>query len=99
MKTLERKSMLIRESGRSTDFISPSFGHGCLFNCTYCYMKRHKPEGLDVAKNTGDILTAINNHAWFASVDKPNQTHKEYITYDTESYGFFCYKVCKQRAS
>ena len=82
MKTLERKSMLIRESGRSTDFISPSFGHGCLFNCTYCYMKRHKPEGLDVAKNTGDILTAINNHAWFASVDKPNQTHKEYITYD-----------------
>jgi len=82
MKLLERKSMLIRESGRSTDFISPSFGHGCLFNCTYCYMKRHKPEGLDVATNTGDILTAINNHAWFAVVDKPNQTHPEYVTYD-----------------
>ena len=31
-----RKSMLIRESGRSTDFISPSFGHGCLFECSYC---------------------------------------------------------------
>jgi len=74
--------MLIRESGRSTDFISPSFGHGCLFNCTYCYMKRHKPEGLDVATNTGDILTAISNHAWFAVVDKPNQTHPEYVTYD-----------------
>ncbi len=82
MKLLERKSMLIRESGRSTDFISPSFGHGCLFNCTYCYMKRHKPEGLDVATNTGDILTAISNHAWFAVVDKPNQTHPEYVTYD-----------------
>lgn len=25
-----RKSMQIRESGRSTDFISPSFGHGGL---------------------------------------------------------------------
>jgi intein/homing endonuclease len=36
MKKINRKSMLIRESGRSTDFISPSFGHGCLFNCTYC---------------------------------------------------------------
>jgi len=47
-----------------------------------CYMKRHKPEGLDIAINTNDILTEINNHAWFATVDKPNQTHKEYITYD-----------------
>lgn len=29
-----RKSMMIRPSGRSTDFISPSFGHGCLYNCS-----------------------------------------------------------------
>jgi len=33
---VKRKSMVIRPSGRSTDFISPSFGHGCLYNCTYC---------------------------------------------------------------
>jgi spore photoproduct lyase len=45
-------------------------------------MKRHKAEGLDIAKNTGDILTEINDHAWFATVDKPNQTHPEFITYD-----------------
>ena len=77
-----RKSMIIRPSGRSTDFISPSFGHGCLYNCSYCYMKRHKPEGLDVATNIGDILTEINSHCAFADVDKPNQTHDEYITYD-----------------
>ena len=77
-----RKSMIIRPSGRSTDFISPSFGHGCLYNCSYCYMKRHKPESLDIAANTMDILTAINNHCTFADVEKPNQTHKEYITYD-----------------
>lgn len=79
---LNRKSMIIRPSGRSTDFISPSFGYGCLYNCGYCYMKRHKPEGLDVAKNIGDILTEINNHAYFTIVDKPNQTHEEYTTYD-----------------
>lgn len=82
MEEVIRKSMLIRESGRSTDFISPSFGHGCLFDCTYCYMKRHKPEGLDIAKNTNQILTEINNHSWFATVDKPNQTHEKYVTYD-----------------
>ena len=77
-----RKSMLIRPSGRSTDFISPSFGYGCLYNCSYCYMKRHKDKGLTIATNTGDILTAINNHAFFTPVDKPNQTHAEYTTYD-----------------
>ena len=81
VEKVTRKSMLIRPSGRSTDFISPSFGHGCLYNCTYCYMKRHKPEGLSVATNTMDILTEINSHAFFADVEKPNQTG-DYITYD-----------------
>lgn len=77
-----RKTFKIRTSGRSTDFISPSFGHGCLYDCSYCYMKRHKPTGLSIATNSEDILTSINNHAYFACVDKPNQTHAEYITYD-----------------
>lgn len=82
IKKVTRKSMKIRPSGRSSDFISPSFGYGCLLNCTYCYMKRHVADGLTVATNTGDILTAINNHAWFETIEKPNQTHSEYITYD-----------------
>lgn len=78
----KRKTFLIRPSGRSTDFISPSFGYGCLYDCSYCYMKRHKPEGLSVATNIGDILTELNNHAYFTPVEKPNQTHAEYTTYD-----------------
>jgi len=83
IKKINRKSMLIRPSGRSTDFISPSFGFGCLgFNCSYCYMKRHKPTGLDISKNTGDILSEINNHAFFSVIDKPNQTHSSFVTYD-----------------
>ena len=79
-----RKSLKIRPSGRSSDFISPSFGWGCLYNCSYCYMKRHKPKGLSIAKNTNQILTEINTHAVFAKheVQKPNQTHPEYLTYD-----------------
>jgi spore photoproduct lyase len=48
-----------------------------------CYMKRHKPKGLNVAKNIGDILTSINNHAYFENqVEKPNQTDPEFVTYD-----------------
>ena len=82
IEKVKRKSMIIRPSGRSTDFISPSFGYGCLYNCSYCYMKRHKAKGLSVAKNTGDILTAVNNHAYFTPVNKPNQTHPTYTTYD-----------------
>jgi spore photoproduct lyase len=87
---ISRKSMLIRQSGRSTDFISPSFGFGCLYSCSYCYLKRHKPEGLTVATNIGDILTAINNHAMFAVVDKPNQTHESLVTYDISCNEDFC---------
>ena len=82
IKKINRKSMLIRPSGRSTDFISPSFGYGCLYDCSYCYMKRHKPKGLDIAENIQDILTAVNNHAYFTPVDKPNQTHPVLTTYD-----------------
>ncbi len=82
VEKVTRKSMLIRPSGRSTDYISPSFGYGCLYNCTYCYMKRHKPTELNVATNYWDILSEINSHASFDTTEKPNQTHDEYITYD-----------------
>lgn len=75
--------MLIRPSGRSTDFISPSFGHGCLYNCTYCYMKRHKPTGLSIAENTEAILQAIDNHVMQQEWPKPpNQCDPIYWTYD-----------------
>ena len=79
---INRKSMLIRYSGRSSDYITPSFGYGCLLNCSYCYMKRHLEKGLTIANNYNDILTAINNHSFFDTISKPNQTDDEFITYD-----------------
>ena len=82
VREITRKTFKIRPSGRSSDYISPSFGYGCLLDCSYCYMKRHKPNGLDYAKNIGQILTEINNHALFAVIEKPNQTDPKYITYD-----------------
>lgn len=82
VKEITRKSMIIRNSGRSSDYITPSFGYGCLLNCSYCYMKRHLPKGLNYAKNINQILTEVNNHAMFDTVEKPNQTDPKYITYD-----------------
>ncbi len=74
--------MVIRPSGRSTDYITPSFGHGCLYNCSYCYMKRNKVKGLDIANNHREILEHVLIHSRFADAEKPNQTHPVYTTYD-----------------
>lgn len=82
IKQVNRKSIIIRPSGRSSDFITPSFGFGCLLNCSYCYMKRHVPQGLSIAENTQDILNAINKHSSKLPDKVPNQTHKKYWTYD-----------------
>jgi spore photoproduct lyase len=77
-----RKSMVIRPSGRSTDYLTPTIIMGCGFQCFYCYCKRHKTEGVDIANNLNHILTEIDRHVWFSEVEKPNQTHPKYISYD-----------------
>lgn len=82
IEKVNRKSMIIRNSGRSTDFLTPTIIMGCGFNCGYCYCKRHKTEGVNIAENINQILTEVDHHAWFADVEKPNQTHPEYVTYD-----------------
>jgi len=83
IRKINRKSMKIVESGRSTDYLSPSFGHGCLYSCHYCYMRRNIPHGLNVAQNPQEILTAIDNHVSNLQWPKiPNQTHEKYWTYD-----------------
>ena len=82
VEKVTRKSMIIRPSGRSTDFLTPTIIMGCGYQCSYCYCKRHKTEGVDIATNINDILTAVDHHVWFADVEKPNQTHPEFITYD-----------------
>jgi spore photoproduct lyase len=82
IKYINRKSLGILESGRSSDFITPSFIFGCGFECSYCYCKRHVNEDITIAKNTGEILTMVNNHAYFTHVDKPNQTHPTLTTND-----------------
>ena len=84
MKTQKviRKSLDIKESGRSTDFISPSFIYECGLSCSYCYVKRHNNTTITIARNNGDILTAINNHVTWLPTKEANQTHSKYYTYD-----------------
>lgn len=83
MKYITRKTMAIRESGRSSDYITPSFGFGCLYKCNYCYMRRHLPHGLNIARNTNAIIDEIHAHLWLLKWPKiPNQTHEKYYTYD-----------------
>tara|TARA_R100000315_G_scaffold38948_2_gene16593 strand:- start:1777 stop:2628 length:852 start_codon:yes stop_codon:yes gene_type:complete len=83
MKFIQRKTMKIRPSGRSSDFITPSFGFGCLYKCEYCYMRRHLPNGLNIATNTDAIIDEIHAHLWLLPwPKKPNQTHEKYYTYD-----------------
>lgn len=84
MKTL--KTLTIKYSGRSSDFISPSFATGCILECLYCYMKRNTPNGVTFYSNVDEILLAIDKHSKYAFknrvVEKPNQTDSKYITYD-----------------
>ena len=77
-----RKSLDIKESGRSTDYISPSFINECALNCHYCYVKRHNAKYITIAKNNGGVLTAINDHVSWLPKKEPNQTHDTYYTYD-----------------
>lgn len=81
-KKVFRKALDIKESGRSSDFITPSFIYECGLNCSYCYVKRHGAQFITIAKNVGDLLTAVNNHVTWLPEKEPNQTHKTYYTYD-----------------
>jgi spore photoproduct lyase len=82
VKRVKRKSFVFRYSGRSSDYIAPSFGYGCLYKCSYCYMRRNVKDGLSVATNTINILKETDKHCKSLGVKKPNQTSDKYWTYD-----------------
>ena len=79
----KRKKLSIVYSGRSSDYLPPAIVMGCQFDCSYCYLKRHHPtKDLSVATNIGNILTEINNHAFFDTIEKPNQVDDKFVVYD-----------------
>lgn len=78
------KSLVIRESGRSSDFISPSLANGCFGACAYCYVDRNKAVNpVTLFTNTEEILEAVDLHVNKQIWPKaPNQTHQQFYTYD-----------------
>lgn len=56
IEKVTRKSMLIRESNRSSDYITPSFGYGCLYNCSYCVTPDTLITTPDGLKKAGEIV-------------------------------------------
>lgn len=83
--TKQLRHLNIKQSGRSSDLISPTFVQGCFGKCSYCYAARHAPDKfynqILVSKNTEEILDKIKNYDT-SIITKPNQTHDKYITWD-----------------
>ncbi|WP_346554164.1 spore photoproduct lyase family protein [Alkanindiges illinoisensis] len=83
MRYINRRALTCRVSNRSTNFIAPDLVTGCAYRCGYCYMRRNKPFGIDIAKNQSDIIAAIDQHVnGLAWPKNPDQTHETYWTYD-----------------
>ena len=78
------KTLVCRESGRSSDFIAPSLANGCMGACAYCYVDRNKPVNpITLFTNTEEIMLAVDKHVQQQPWPKvPNQTHPQYYTYD-----------------
>jgi spore photoproduct lyase len=83
IRYINKKTLNCRLSDRSTNFIAPDLITGCAYKCAYCYMRRNKPYGIDVAKNPQDIINSISAHIETLKWPKqPDQTHTQYWTYD-----------------
>jgi spore photoproduct lyase len=87
MRTIEKvlKTKKVKYSGRSSDFILPSISQGCSGGCRYCYSARHFPESfykqIRISLNIDTILeSVVLTDTSF--VEKPNQTHEKFITWD-----------------
>lgn len=83
IRYINRKALECRVSDRSTNFIAPDIISGCAYQCSYCYMRRNKPYGVDIAKNLEDIINAVDVHSKSLVFPKvPDQTHSDFWTYD-----------------
>ena len=69
-----RKALDIKPSGRSSDFITPSFIHGCLFKCGYCVLPDTlitTPTGIKMAEEIqeGDKVISFSLNTWKLEID------------------------------
>jgi spore photoproduct lyase len=80
----ERKTCIVRENGRSADFVAPSLANGCGLSCSYCFVARHRTFSNPIERytNLDDIWKSVYVH-WLKLPSKtPNQCDPVYWTYD-----------------
>jgi len=79
------KSLKVTESGRSSDLISPTIVQGCAGNCRYCYAARYFPGkfygNVMISDNIDEVIEKMRTTD-VSDIQKPNQTHEKYITWD-----------------
>lgn len=78
------KTLQCKWSGRSADYIAPSFANGCVGACAYCYVDRNKPVNpITLFTNTEEALAVVDKHAYSLPWPRiPNQTDPQFYTYD-----------------
>ena len=79
-----RKSLPVRENGRSGDFIAPGTANGCAMACAYCYVPRRKGYANPISTfvNIDAVCKAIQRHAAKQPPKPPLQTDPQYWVYD-----------------
>lgn len=80
-----KKSIFVRNNGRSTDFIAPSHANGCASSCIYCYNSRRKgfSNPITTFTNTDASLAHLATH--IQTIGRkcvPNQCDDTLWTYD-----------------
>lgn len=78
------KTLDIKYSGRSSDYIAPSLANGCFAGCTYCYVDRHKKVNpITIFTNVDEIMAKVDKHVMALPWPKEsNQTDPVFYTYD-----------------
>jgi spore photoproduct lyase family protein len=78
------KTLDIKYSGRSSDYIAPSLANGCFGGCTYCYVDRHKTiNPITIFTNVDEIMAKVDKQVMALPWPKvPNQTDPVFYTYD-----------------
>lgn len=79
-----RKTLKVRENGRSGDFIAPGSANGCAMACAYCYVPRRKGYANPISTfvNIDAVCKAIMRHADKQPPKPPLQTDPLYWVYD-----------------
>ena len=82
IKHQKTKTLLIKENGRSSDYVTPNFILSCNAGCSYCYTYRFGRNKVYVNNNIDQILEVIRQHSLKLGTKVPNQTDAKYFTYD-----------------